>query len=197
MGSRHTHAKWSSIAAFLLMSILALAACSRSDPSDDVKCARHDLQACDRENARLRAACDRARDAAPCVDVGDTIRAGLYSSERGDEAANPHYAQACEMGHPRACFEVGQWWSNAANRARDDAKSQTFFERACTLGHPQACEIRGKCFEGLSMLGPSSCPKDLRRARTFFLRACELKSGTTIACGNADRVGEMLERDGG
>ncbi|MGD0799755.1 MAG: serine/threonine-protein kinase [Terracidiphilus sp.] len=114
----------------------------------------------------------------------------LFKQSRLPEAA-VLFDQACTMGTPVACDNLGVMYANGNGVAKDDGHAATLYSKACDAGDALGCSNLGNIYS--SGRGVS---KDSARAAALYLKACNLSNA--IACsnlGNLYRFGNGVERD--
>jgi len=150
-----------------------------------------------------------------CWTLARTYFDGIHP-EPSDGRAQELFALACDLGHPRACFESGRHHGEGQNT--DDAKAAGYYANACELGAPSGCDafvdmvLAGRtggsvkefpeafdvaCEEreskqACSVLGEAliqgvDVPRDAERGRELLHRACTDEGSDILACANLAR----------
>ncbi len=153
-----------------------------------------------------------------CWTLARTYFDGIHP-EPIEGRAQDLFAQACDLGHARSCFESGRHHDEGQNT--DNAKAAHYYQRACELGAPAGCDsfvdmiLAGRtdgsvkeatgAFEvaceqreskrACSVLGQAlivgvDVPRDAVRGRSLLHRACPDERSDPAACADLARAYE-------
>lgn len=113
----------------------------------------------------------RGGDDVACLELGDAYRslARYTESEAG-------WRVACERGHPTACFELGNLFTNPYLKLGKEREGIAVLRKACEGQHQAACYVLGDITES----GRYGEKRDSAAARTFYELGC--KYGHHWAC---------------
>jgi serine/threonine-protein kinase len=99
----------------------------------------------------------------------------LLNANRSSEAA-PLLNQACNMGVPAACVNLGVMYAKGNGVSPDDSKAASLYTQACNAGSAQGCtNIANLYFAGRGV------QQDYHQAVLYFRQACQSNNGA--GCG--------------
>jgi hypothetical protein len=102
----------------------------------------------------------------------DCLEAGVYYNHKHElpEKQMELLKKACDLGNGMGCL-------NAANAMQDDESKLNYTMKGCDLKHGLSCTMLGFIYQN----GNSATPKDPKKAKFYFKKACEL--GDKVTCG--------------
>ncbi|WP_181566363.1 tetratricopeptide repeat protein [Helicobacter monodelphidis] len=124
----------------------------------------------------LEKACMSGKSAYGCSFLGM-----LYQDGRGVEVdmqtAILFYEKACALKESWACAYIGYLYYEGKDLKQDFQKSFEYSDLSCSLGYADGCLMMGHFFYGTDKSG---IPADAKKAKDYFIRACDL--GSEMAC---------------
>ena len=78
------------------------------------------------------------------------------------------FEQACALGEPRGCGELGRAYGWGVGRAFEPGDAQTLFELACNAGDARSCVWLGDAHE---------VQGEIDKAKALYMKACEAGTG--------------------
>ncbi|MCP4548468.1 MAG: hypothetical protein GY835_18580 [bacterium] len=131
--------------------------------------------------ADLKQLCD-AQVLVACVYLGWVYQWGRGVVKNQDKAEGL-YENACEAGHPAACWRLGKHYPKTSLHAAQ------FFETSCLGGDRRGCRYLGSSYED-----GEGIARDYAAAGRFFLKACD--HGEWWSCWRRGRLIEKGHVDG-
>ena len=95
------------------------------------------------------------------------VGSDLVDTTRDLEGADA-FEQACRLGEPRGCGELGRAYGWGVGRAFEHEEAQALFELACEAGDVRSCTWRGDALEAKGKI---------EDAKAQYFAACEQRSG--------------------
>jgi len=100
----------------------------------------------------------------------------LYSQGRYSEAS-PLLDQACKIGSPEACRDLGYMYANGDGVEIDLRRAVALFSEACNAGYANGCTALAHRYEVGDGVG-----KDEHRALALYSKACS--AGDSVGCNS-------------
>jgi TPR repeat protein len=108
----------------------------------------------------------------------DLAIAGLTKNSTGFELeASRLFEQACKLGEPNGCFNLGNLYYAGRGVTLDKARSFSLFEQACNAGKAAGCINAGNMYDD-----GEGVAADPQKAFTLFKKACE--GNEALGCSN-------------
>jgi TPR repeat protein len=144
----------------------------------------------------LAARCARGF-AVECRDLGRARLAG--EAARDDRLAAAYLTQACEMGEPAACSDLGVLYAIGRGLPQSDERAVALSHRACEQGAAIACSNQGALMaEGVGGPAPKAAPGGEVGGPMIRLFRAACDAGVPEGCANLGTVyegGKLAVRD--
>ena len=161
----------------------------------EMACDRGDIAGCDGIRAVFQ-----DTDAACATNIADACLANamlrlhnLTEVPYSPTIAATHFSKACDLGHSRACTELGNLYALGIGVEEDQAQTTRLFERACTETNSADCARIADAY-----LHGRPVAMDVQRAAEYFEQGCDF--GDMFSCqtlGYAYLNGTFVDADAG